>query len=201
MIAGQATWAGIVLASAYLLFKFADDVWMALLSSRGSFSERLQKGLGVAPRMLDQAAVVLSALSRILIFFCMVVAFIAPLGSNPGQLLQRSGKYGSGLKVGEFDLLPGAIFTFLAVLTVGFIGLRLFKRWLKDSYLPNTNLEAGMRGSPHHLARLRGRHRGDHRRALGARHQRQPHRLDRECVVGGHRLRLAGHRCRTSSRA
>ncbi len=147
VIAGQATWAGIVLASAYLLFKFADDVWMALLSSRGSFGQRLQKGLGVAPRMLDQAAVLLSGLSRILIFFYMVIAFVAPLGSSPGQLLQRSGKYGSGLKVGEFDLLPGAIFSFLAVLTVGFIVLRLFKRWLKDSYLPNTNLEAGMRGS------------------------------------------------------
>jgi len=30
---------------------------------------------------------------------------------------------------------------------VGFVVLRLFKRWLKDSYLPHTNLEAGMRGS------------------------------------------------------
>ena len=77
----------------------------------------------------------------------MVIAFVAPLGSSPGQLFQRSGKYGSGLKVGEFDLLPGAIFSFLAVLVVGFIVLRLFKRWLKNSYLPNTNLEAGMRGS------------------------------------------------------
>ena len=45
VIAGQATWAGIVLASAYLLFKFADDLWMALLSSRSSFGQRLQKGL------------------------------------------------------------------------------------------------------------------------------------------------------------
>jgi small-conductance mechanosensitive channel len=62
-------------------------------------------------------------------------------------LLQRSGKYGSGLKVGEFDLMPGAIFRFVAVLTVGFIVLRLFKRWLKNSYLPNTNLETGMRDS------------------------------------------------------
>jgi potassium efflux system protein len=43
--------------------------------------------------------------------------------------------------------LPGAIFSFLAVLAVGFVVLRLFKRWLKDSYLPHTNLEAGMRGS------------------------------------------------------
>jgi len=91
VIAGQATWAGIVLMSAYLLFKFADDLWMALLSSRSRFSQRLQKGLGVAPQTLDQAAVLLSGLSRILVFFYMVIAFVAPLGSSPGQLFQRSG--------------------------------------------------------------------------------------------------------------
>jgi len=147
VIAGQATWAGIVMTSAYLLFKFADDVWMALLSSRSNFSERLHKGLGVAPQTLDQAAVLLSGLSRILIFFYMAIAFVAPLASSPGQLFHRGGKYGSGLKVGEFDLLPGAIFSFLAVLLVGFIVLGLFKRWLKDSYLPHTSLESGMRGS------------------------------------------------------
>ena len=147
VVAGQATWAGIVLASAYLLFKFADDLWMALLSSRSSFGQRLQKGLGVAPQTLDQAAVLLSGLSRLSVFFYMVIAFVAPLGSSPGQLFQRSGKFGSGLKVGEFELMPGAIFSFLAVLAVGFIVLRLFKRWLKNSYLPNTKLEAGMRSS------------------------------------------------------
>jgi len=144
VVAGQATWAGIVLASAYLLFKFADDVWMALLSSRGRLGQRVHKGLGVAPRVLDQGAVLLSALSRVLIFFYMVIAFVAPLGSSPQQLLQRGGKYGSGLKVGEFDLMPGAIVRFLVVLAVGFIVLRLFKRWLKNSYLPHTDLETGM---------------------------------------------------------
>jgi len=30
---------------------------------------------------------------------------------------------------------------------VGFVVLRLFKRWLKNSYLPNTNIEPAMRGS------------------------------------------------------
>ena len=59
VIAVQATWAGIVLMSAYLLFKFADDLWMTLLSSRSRFSQRLQKGLGLAPQTLDQAAVLL----------------------------------------------------------------------------------------------------------------------------------------------
>jgi potassium-dependent mechanosensitive channel len=147
VVAGQATWAGIVLASAYLLLKFADDLWMALLSSGSSFGQRLRKGLGVAPQTLDQAAVLLSGLSRISVFFYMVIAFVAPLGSSPGQLFQRSGKLGSGLKVGEFELMPGAIFSFLVVLVVGFVVLRLFKHWLRESYLPHTKLEAGMRSS------------------------------------------------------
>jgi small-conductance mechanosensitive channel len=147
VIAGQATWAGIVVVSAYLLFKFAEDLWMALLSSGSRFGQRLHKGLGVAPQTVDQAAVLLSGLSRISIFFYMVIAFLAPLGSSPGQLFQRSGKYGSGLRVGEFDLVPGAIFRSLAVLLAGFIVLRLFKRWLSDSYLPHTTLETEMRGS------------------------------------------------------
>jgi potassium-dependent mechanosensitive channel len=77
----------------------------------------------------------------------MVIAFVAPLASSPGQLFQRSGKYGSGLKIGEFDLMPGAILSFLAVLVVGFTVLRLFRRWLRDSYLPHTNLDTAMRGS------------------------------------------------------
>jgi small-conductance mechanosensitive channel len=153
VVAGQAVWAGIVLASAYLLYKFADDLCMALLSSRSRFGQRLQKGLGVAPQTLDQAAVLLSGLSRLSIFFYMAIAFVAPLGSSPGQLFQRSGKLGSSLKVGEFELMPSAIFRFLAVLVIGFVVLRLFKRWLQNSYLPHTKLETGMRSS---LATLLG---------------------------------------------
>ena len=97
--------------------------------------------------MLDQSAVLLSGVSRVAVFFYMVIAFVAPLGSSPGQLFQRSGKFGSGLKVGEFEIVPGAILSALAVLLVGFIVLRLLKRWLENSYLPNTKLETGMRSS------------------------------------------------------
>jgi small-conductance mechanosensitive channel len=62
-IAGQAVWAAIVLVSAYLLFRFADDLWMALLSSRSRFRQRLRRGLGVTSQALDQA--VRTTLARI----------------------------------------------------------------------------------------------------------------------------------------
>ncbi|SFM07366.1 DUF3772 domain-containing protein [Variovorax sp. OV329] len=147
VLAGQVLWAGIVISLGYLLLKFADDLWMSLLSARSTSGQRLQKSMNLRPQTLDQAAVLMSALSRILVFFYMVIAFIAPLGSTPGELVQRSGRIGTRLKVGEFELDSGAMMGSLLVLVVGFVVLRLFKRWLENSYLPNTQLESGMRSS------------------------------------------------------
>jgi len=147
VLAGQILWAGIVVSLGYLLLKFADDLWMSLLSARSSSGQRLQKGMGLRPQTLDQAAVLMSALSRVMVFFYMVIAFIAPLGSTPGELVQRSGRVSTRLKVGEFELDPNTILGAVTVLVVGFLVLRLAKRWLENSYLPNTQLESGMRSS------------------------------------------------------
>jgi len=146
-LASQLTWSGIVAAAFYVLFKFADDVFMAGVSSRSTFGQRLQKSFGLAPQTLDQAATVLSGLSRVALFFYMLIALAAPLGTGPGEVFQRSGKFGTGVKVGEFQLVPGAIFSAIAVAMVGFIVLRVFKRWLARSYLPSTQFEPGMQSS------------------------------------------------------
>ena len=147
LLASQLLWTGVVVAAAYLLFKFADDLCMTLLSSRGTLGQRLQQSLGLAPQTLDQAAVVLSGLSRVALFFYAAIALITPLGTGPGDVLQRSGKFGSGLKIGGFQLVPGALFGAIAVVAGGFLALRLLKRWLENSYLPQTTLEPGMRTS------------------------------------------------------
>ena len=146
-IASQLIWTGVVAAAAYLLFKFADDLAMALLSSRSNVGQRLQKSLNVAPTTLDQAAVVLSAVSRVTLFFYLVIALLAPLGTTPDELFDRSGQVGNSLKVGQFELVPGALLGALGVLVIGFIALRLVKHWLDNSYLPSTTLEPGMRSS------------------------------------------------------
>ncbi len=146
-LASQLTWSGIVAAAFYVLFKFADDVFMAGVSSRSTFGQRLQKSFGLAPQTLDQAATVLSGLSRVGLFFYMLIALAAPLGTGPSEVFQRSGKFGTGLKVGEFQLVPGAILSAIAVAVIGFIVLRIFKRWLARSYLPSTQFEPGMQSS------------------------------------------------------
>jgi len=146
-LASQLTWSGIVVAAFYVLFKLADDLFMALVSSRSSFGQRLQKSFGFASPTLDQAAVVLSGLSRVALFFYMLISLATPLGTSPGEVFQRSGKFGTGFKVGEFELVPGAIFSAIAVLAAGFVTLRVLKKWLETNYLPETALEPGMQSS------------------------------------------------------
>ncbi len=146
-LASQLTWTGIVAAAFYLLFKFADDLCMALLSSRSNVGQRLQASFGFAPRTLDQAAVVVSGLARVALFFYMLIALATPLGTSPGEVFERSGQFGTGVKVGEFELVPGAIFTAVAVLVIGFVVLRMLKKWLEVDYLPQTAFEPGMQSS------------------------------------------------------
>ncbi|QNK75556.1 mechanosensitive ion channel family protein [Variovorax sp. PAMC28562] len=146
-LATQLTWAGIVAMAFYVLFKFVDDLFMAVVASKSSFGQRLQKAFDLQPQTLDQAAVVLSGLGRVALFFYMLVSLITPLGTSPAEVFQRSGTYGNGLKVGEFQLVPGAIVSAITALLIGFILLRVFKRWLENSYLPETSLEVGMRSS------------------------------------------------------
>ncbi|VTY20704.1 Mechanosensitive channel MscK [Xylophilus ampelinus] len=147
LLAGQLMWTGIVVCAFYVLFKFADDLFMATVSARSGFGGRLQKSFGFAPPTLDQAAVVLSALSRVALFFYMVIALVAPLGTDPGEVFQRSGQFGAGVKIGEFQLVPSAIFSAIGVLVAGFIALRVARHWLQERYLPTTTLEAGMQSS------------------------------------------------------
>ncbi|GAA4341605.1 DUF3772 domain-containing protein [Variovorax defluvii] len=146
-LANQLTWTGIVASAFYLLFKFADDLFMATVSSKSNFGQKLQKSFGFAPRTLDQAAVALSGLARVALFFYMLIALATPLGTGPDEVFQRSGQFGTGLKVGEFTLVPGAIFAAVAVLATGFLALRVFKKWLELRYLPQTALEPGMQSS------------------------------------------------------
>ena len=143
----QLVWTGLIAATFYLLFKFADDLATALLSSRSSVGLRMQATFRVTPQAMDQSAVIVSAISRLALFFYMVIALLAPFGTTPDELFQRSGRFGTGFRVGEIQLVPQAIFTAIAVAFGGFLALGVFKRWLTRKYLPHTTMEPGMRTS------------------------------------------------------
>ena len=146
-LARQMVWTGVVFATTYLLFQLVDDLCDALLSSKGHFGGRLHKGLGIDARLLDQAAVLVSGIARVALFFYMVIALMAPFGTGPDEVFRRGTSVDHSLKVGDFTLAPQALFTALAVMVAGLVVIRVVKRWLSDRYFPNTTLEPGMQSS------------------------------------------------------
>lgn len=147
LVASQLIWTGIVGCAFYVLFKFVDDLCMALLAARSATGQRLAASFGLQPTRLDQAAVLLSGVLRLALFFYLVITLMAPLGTGPEEVVQRSGQFGSGLQVGEFQFVPAALFSALAVLVAGFIALRVLRVWLDTRYFPASGLEPGMRSS------------------------------------------------------
>ncbi|ABM34205.1 DUF3772 domain-containing protein [Paracidovorax citrulli] len=146
-LARQMVWSGVAFATAYLLYQLVDDLCDAMLSSRSGFGRRLHTGMGIDPGLLDQAAVVLSGALRVVLFFYLVIALLAPFGTGPDELFRRGSAMDQGLNLGNFALAPQALLTALGVVVAGFIGIRVIKRWLSDRYFPSTTLEPGMRSS------------------------------------------------------
>ncbi len=146
-LARQMVWSGVAFATAYLLYQLVDDLCDALLSSRSGFGRRLHTGMGIDPGLLDQAAVVLSGALRVVLFFYLIIALLAPFGTGPDELFRRGSAMDQGLNLGNFALAPQALLTALGVVVAGFIGIRVIKRWLSDRYFPSTTLEPGMRSS------------------------------------------------------
>ncbi|WP_038501074.1 DUF3772 domain-containing protein [Janthinobacterium agaricidamnosum] len=144
-IAKQVSWVLVVVCSTYLLTVLVDDLCM-LLSSTAPDPDAANPVLAT-PKARDQAAVLLSGVGRAIVVMLAAMILLAPFGEGPGELFHRVGQIQDGLAVGEIKIRPAAVIQALSVLVLGFLGLGLFKRWLKTSYLPTTNLDAGMQVS------------------------------------------------------
>ncbi|MGB4858838.1 MAG: DUF3772 domain-containing protein [Dokdonella sp.] len=146
-LARQMVWAAIVGASLYLAIHFFDDLIAALVSSRGHVGRRFQARLSVEPRVLDQTAILLSGIVRVMLLVAALAVLLVPFGSSPTDLVQSAWRIGNNWHIGEIAIAPGAIGNALLVLVVGLGTLGIVKRWLNERFLPQTRLEPGMRNS------------------------------------------------------
>jgi small-conductance mechanosensitive channel len=143
-VARQMIGLGIVAATFYLVVHVVEDLFAAALSSRASW---VQRTLGLDPRVLDQVAVLGSGVFRVFALAIALFAALAPFGTEPGDLVAQLARGAAGLKIGQIEVTPVAVFGALAVLVLGIAAVRALQRWLLVSYLPTTRLDPGMRSS------------------------------------------------------
>ncbi|HET6805008.1 MAG TPA: DUF3772 domain-containing protein [Frateuria sp.] len=146
-IATQMLWIGVLIGALYLLLHLVHDLIASLLAPDGRSGQRLQAAFGFPPRTLEQAATVLSGVSRVLILLLAIGALLAPFGTDPQELAARMGQRFGNLTLGQLTIDPGTVFEALAVFVLGLLAVRVLKRWLGDQLLPKTTLEPGMQNS------------------------------------------------------
>ncbi len=146
-VAVQMLWVSVIIATLYLLIQLLHDLIDTLLSPQGRSGKRLQDAFDLAPSTLDQAAIVLTGISRIGLILLAMAMVLAPSGAGPKDLIASATRTFSSLKLGQLPIDPGSIFTGLLVFAIGWIALRTLKRWLREQLLPKTSMERGMQDS------------------------------------------------------
>ncbi|MDB5889585.1 MAG: hypothetical protein JWP47_416 [Polaromonas sp.] len=152
----QVVWTMVVMASAYLLAIVADDGFKAALSS-GNPSTRPAPAPAASPagapphRIGEQVAVLLSAVTRLVLGLLALTLVIAPFGEGPSEVFRRTEPLENGLQIGQVTILPGTVLQAALVLLLAVLAVKGLQRWLEGSYLPTTRLDPSMRSSATNL--------------------------------------------------
>ncbi len=154
-VAQQLVWVAVVFMAVSLLLKFADDLatWVLAPSSRAGQTIVLTTGLSEA--RVEQAGVLLSAVLRVGVIVLGLLALAAPFG-NLNAFLGGLDSLSGGLKIGETTLRPSSVMYAVLVFLVVWAVMQAFQRWLSDTYLPKTELDAGARNSISTVTRYLG---------------------------------------------
>ncbi|KTR03872.1 hypothetical protein NS365_17040 [Aureimonas ureilytica] len=145
-IGRQTVWITVVCASAYLLLVVVDDLCTTIFSPEAWTGRAAYEALGLKPSTVGQLGVALSALLRIGVVLLALAMIFAPFGPGTDAIFSQLGDP-LMITVGGFTLEPGAVLRALIALALGIAAMRLVRRWLNETYLPTTELDAGARNS------------------------------------------------------
>lgn len=154
-VAQQLVWGAVVLLAASLLLKFADDLATTMLSPNSQVGQTIVLTTGLSGARVEQAGVLLSAVLRIGVILLAVLALAVPFG-NLNAFYGGLDALSGGLKIGETTLKPSSVVYALLVFLVVWAVMQAFQRWLTETYLPKTELDAGARNSISTVTRYLG---------------------------------------------
>ena len=154
-VARQLVWGAVVLLGMSLLLKFADDLATWLLSRNSRAGQTIVLTTGLSEARVEQGGVLLSALLRIGVIVLGLLALAAPFGNLNG-FFGGLDTLAKGVTIGGATLTPGKVVQSVLVLLLVLAVVQAFQRWLTETYLPKTELDAGARNSISTVARYVG---------------------------------------------
>ncbi len=146
-----AVWGAVVILSTYILMALVDGLCkqLATLNAKGRIGQQADRGL-------QQAAVLLSAIGRLLLLLLACGALLVPFGAGFTSVLGLLAPLATGFEVGGVTISVAALLRALLAFVVVVTLVKFARAWITNSYLPTTALQSDARDSIDKILRYLG---------------------------------------------
>lgn len=137
----------VVLLTATLLSRFADAAITAAFAFHGRIGRILRHTTGLSSATVRQIAALLFGFVQLALVAVAAFLLLATWGIHSDDVLGSMSSAFFSFSIGQFTISPSAILGAFIVLVVGMLATRMLQRWLEARFLPETNLDLGVRAS------------------------------------------------------
>jgi small-conductance mechanosensitive channel len=146
-VVDQVAWMSVLLALLLLALAVADEFIGATLREESRVSYALQANTGLRRRSLEQIGVLATGVTRLGLILLAILLGLAPWGVESGDVVSSMRAAFFGFRVGDVTISLSSIAIAAFIFGVGFTITRVIQRWLDATFLPATDLDAGLRNS------------------------------------------------------
>ncbi|MGO4388452.1 DUF3772 domain-containing protein [Microvirga sp. 2YAF29] len=146
-VVDQTIWITIVIAMLILCIALADEFIGGSLRSQSRLSTTLQANTGIRRRSLEQIGVLASGVARLALIIIALLLVLLPWGIESTDVTGSLRALFFGFSVGDLNISLSSVLIAAMLFTVGFTVTRVIQRWLDNTFLPATDLDAGLRNS------------------------------------------------------
>ena len=143
----QLVWISVLLALLLLAIVLVDEFIGGTLREQTRVATALQANMGLRQRSLAQIGVLATGIARVILILIAGLLALAPWGIESADLLSSLRAAFLGFKVGDVTISLSAIAIAALIFALGFTVTRVVQRWLDTTFLPATDLDAGLRNS------------------------------------------------------
>jgi small-conductance mechanosensitive channel len=143
----QVVWISVLIALLILSIALADEFIGNSLRGPSRIATTLQANTGLRRRSLEQIGVLASGAARLCLIIMAILLVLAPWGIESTDLMGSLRAIFFGFSVGDVTISISSILIAAALFAAGFTVTRIIQRWLDNTFLPATDLDAGLRNS------------------------------------------------------
>ncbi|WP_246505017.1 DUF3772 domain-containing protein [Microvirga antarctica] len=143
----QGAWISILLALLILAINMADEFIGNTFRTQSRIVTTLQANTGLRRRSLEQIGVLATGAVRLTLIIIALLLVLAPWGVESTDLMGSVRAVFFGFNVGDVTISISSILIAALLFAIVFTITRVIQRWLDNTFLPATDLDAGLRNS------------------------------------------------------